>query len=70
MQIDDCTATTVINGVNYCILVIHQTSWMDELNSLPVEKVIALLSTTILIWYVAWGTRPIIHVLGSSTKED
>ncbi|WP_262473436.1 hypothetical protein [Acinetobacter courvalinii] len=43
---------------------------MDELNNLPAVKVIALLSTTILIWYVAWSTRPVIHTLGSSTRED
>jgi hypothetical protein len=70
MQIEDCTATTVINGVNYCILVIHQTSWMDELNSIEPLKVIALLTTTILIWYTAFGVRTVVHTLGSSTKED
>lgn len=69
MQIDDCTATTIINGVNYCILVIHQQSWMDELNSLPPEKVMALITSTALIWYVASAIRTHLDLLAHDEKE-
>jgi hypothetical protein len=64
MEIDDCTSTTVINGANYCILLIHQTSWMDELNSLSISQVSGLLGFTALIWYVAWAIRAHINLLG------
>ncbi|WP_288378176.1 hypothetical protein [uncultured Acinetobacter sp.] len=70
MEIEDCSVTTVIQGVNYCIVVLHQQSWMDELNNLPKTQVIALLSATILIWWLASGMRTILHTLGSSTNED
>lgn len=70
MQIEDCTATTVINGVNYCILVIHQNSWADELNNLSVAQVSTLLGSTILIWYVASLIRINLNLLGHSSKED
>lgn len=70
MQIEDCTATTVINGVNYCILVINQTSWLDQLNSLTVLQVSALLSATALIWYVAWGIRATLNILGHTSNEE
>ncbi|EHU1539775.1 hypothetical protein ACX0AN_003726 [Acinetobacter baumannii] len=70
MQVADCSVVTQIEGVNYCIVVLHQTSWMDELNNLPPEQVIALLSATILIWYLASGLRTTLYVLGSSTKEE
>jgi hypothetical protein len=43
---------------------------MDELNALEPLKVVALLTTTILIWYTAFGVRTVVHTLGSSTKED
>lgn len=69
MQIDDCSATTIINGVNYCILVIHQQSWMDELNSLPPEKVMALITSTALIWYVASAIRTQLDLLAHDEKE-
>ncbi|WP_155251713.1 hypothetical protein [Acinetobacter nosocomialis] len=69
MQIDDCTATTVINGVNYCVLVIHQQSWLDELNNLTVVQVGLLLSSTALIWYVAWGIRAALDLLGHDHED-
>lgn len=63
MQIDDCSVTTVIQGINYCIVVLHQQSWMDELNNLEPAKVAALLSATALIWYVASGIRTTLNLL-------
>lgn len=70
MQIDDCSATTVINGVNYCILVIHQESWLDQLNNLSFAQVSALLSSTVLIWYVASLIRIHLNLLGHSSKDE
>ncbi|WP_404231390.1 hypothetical protein [Acinetobacter venetianus] len=62
--------TTVIDGINYCIVVLHQQSWMDELNSLPPEKVMALITSTALIWYVASAVRIQLQVLAhDETKE-
>ena len=71
MVIDDCSVTTVISGVNYCIVVVHQQSWLDELNSLSAVQAVALLSSTALIWYVAWGIRTTLNLLGhTSVNED
>ncbi len=70
MVIDDCSVTTVIEGISYCIVVLHQQSWMDELNNMDKTKVVALLSATFLIWYVATGLRTVIQTLGSDTNED
>ncbi|SSQ15477.1 Uncharacterised protein [Acinetobacter baumannii] len=69
MVIDDCSVTTVIDGINYCIVVLHQQSWMDELNNLPPEKVAALISATALIWYVASAIRTNLKLLGSNDSE-
>ncbi|MCL5768536.1 hypothetical protein [Acinetobacter sp. ANC5681] len=69
MQIDDCSVTTVIDGVNYCIVLLNQNSWADQLNNLPPEKVAALLSATALIWYVAGAIRTHLRLLGSDDKE-
>ncbi|HCD60782.1 hypothetical protein ACWPO0_11635 [Acinetobacter nosocomialis] len=69
MVVDDCSVTTVIDGINYCIVVLHQQSWMDELNNLPPEKVAALISATALIWYVASAIRTNLKLLGSNDME-
>lgn len=70
MQIDDCSVVTVLEGANYCIVVLHQQSWLDELNSLSPLHAAALLSSTALIWYVAWGIRTTLNLLGHTSKNE
>ena len=70
MVIDDCSVTTVIQGINYCVVVIHQTSWLDQLNSLEPLHVSALLTATALTWYVASGIRTSLNLLGHSPNEE
>jgi len=70
MVIDDCSMTTVIQGISYCVVVLHQQSWLDELNNLEPLKVGALLSSTALTWYVASAIRTQINLLGYTSKED
>ena len=70
MQVDDYSVTSVINGINYCIVVLHQESWTDQLNSLPPEKVFALISATALIWYVASAIRTHLDLLAYDEKES
>lgn len=63
MQIDDCTVTTVIQGINYCVVIVQSESWLDELNKLTPLQVGALLSATALIWFVASGIRQQLDIL-------
>lgn len=70
MVIDDCSMTTVIQGVNYCVVVLHQQSWLDELNNLEPVKVGALLTATALVWYVASGIRTTLNLLGHTSNEE
>lgn len=70
MVVDDCSVTTVIEGVNYCIVVLHQQSWLDEINNLSPTQAAGLLTATTLIWYVAWGIRTTLNILGYSSKEE
>ncbi len=70
MVIDDCSMSTVIQGVNYCVVVLHQQSWLDELNNLEPAKVGALLTATALVWYVASGIRTTLNLLGHSPNEE
>lgn len=70
MVIDDCSMTTVIQGINYCVVVLHQQSWLDELNNLEPLKVSALLSATALTWYVASGIRTTLNLIGHTSKEE
>jgi len=70
MVIDDCSMTTVIQGVSYCVVVLHQQSWLDELNNLEPAKVGALLTATALVWYVASGIRTTLNLLGHSPNEE
>ncbi|MFH4377293.1 hypothetical protein WAJ76_21465, partial [Acinetobacter baumannii] len=66
----DCSVVTTIDGVNYCIVVLHQQSWLDQLNNLTVVQVSLLLSSTALIWYVAWGIRATLSLLGHTSSEE
>lgn len=71
MVIDDCSVTTVIQGINYCVVILHQQSWLDELNNLEPIKVGALISATVLTWYIASGIRTTLDLLGhTSSNED
>lgn len=70
MVVADCSVVTVIEGINYCLVVLHQESWLDQLNSLEPTKVGALLSATALVWYVAWGIRANLNLLGHSSSEE
>lgn len=63
MQIDECSVTSVINGVNYCIVLIHEKSFLDELNHLPPEKVAILLTSTACLWYVAGVMKEALGIL-------
>lgn len=65
MVIDDCSVVTVIEGINYCLIVLHQKSWLEELNSLSALQVSGLLTATALTWYVASGIRTTLNLLGS-----
>lgn len=70
MVVADCSVVTVIEGVNYCLVVMHQQSWMDELNALAPEKVMALLSATALIWYVASAVRTQLDLLAHDNSKE
>lgn len=70
MVVDDCSVTTVIDGVNYCIVLVHQQSWMDELNSLTVPQAGALITSVVLIWYVASAIRTMLDLLAHDEKEN
>jgi len=69
MEINDCSVV-VIESVNYCLVVVKSESWLDQLNSLSVLQASALLSATALIWYVAWGIRTTLSLLGHSSKHE
>lgn len=69
MVVDDCSVITVIEGVNYCLVVIREQSWLDEINKMSVAELSALLSFAALVWYVASSIRTMLHVLGADTKE-
>ena len=70
MVVADCSVVTVIEGINYCLVVLHQESWLDELNKLEPLKVGALLTATALVWYVASGIRTTLNLLGHSSAEE
>jgi hypothetical protein len=70
MVVADCSVVTVIEGINYCLVVLHQESWLDELNNLDPLKVGALLSATALSWYVASGIRTTLNLLGHTSNEE
>lgn len=69
MTVDDCSVVTVLNGANYCLVIVHQTSWMDELNALPPSQVAALLSSVALIWYVASAIRTQLSLLAHTEEK-
>lgn len=69
MVIADCSVTTVIEGVNFCLVVIREQSWMDEINSLEWVELSGLLAFTTLCFYVASSIRTMLHVLGTDIKE-
>ena len=69
MQVDDCSVTSVINGVNYCIVLIQQKSFLDELNALKPDQVAVLLTATAIVWYVAGVFRSAISILGSDEDK-
>ncbi|KAA8730793.1 hypothetical protein F4V57_14675 [Acinetobacter qingfengensis] len=61
-----CETIELINSVQTCTsYVIYHESWTEQLNNLSVVQVSALLSATALIWYVAWGIRTHLKLLGS-----
>lgn len=69
MEITDCSVV-VIEAVNYCLVVIHKESWLDELNSLSMLQAAALVGSTALTWYVAWGIRTTLKLLGHSPDNE
>lgn len=71
MQIDDCSVVTVLEGAGTTpLLSLHPQSWLDELNALSPLHAAALLSSTALIWYVAWGIRTTLNLLGHTSKNE
>ena len=70
MEVDQCSATTIIEGVHYCLVLIRTESWLDELNNLPPLQVGALLTATALTWYVASGIRTALNLIGHSSKDE
>lgn len=69
MVVDDCSVITVIESVNYCLVVIREQSWLDEINKMSYVQLSALLSFACLVWYVASSIRTMLHILGSDNKE-
>lgn len=70
MQVSDCSVVTVIEGINYCLIVLHEKSWLEELNALSPLQISALLTATALTWYVASGIRTVLNVIGHTSKDE
>ena len=70
MVVDDCSVITVIDGVNYCLVLVHQQSWLDEINKMTFAQMSGLLSFACLCWYVASSIRTMLHILGADTSKE
>lgn len=70
MVVADCSVITVIEGVNYCLVVIREQSWLDEINKMSYVQLSALLSFAALVWYVASSIRTMLHILGADTSKE
>ncbi|RKG29060.1 hypothetical protein [Acinetobacter tianfuensis] len=70
MVVGDCSVITVIEGVNYCLVVIREQSWLDEINKMSFAQLSALLSFAALVWYVASSIRTMLHVLGADNSKE
>lgn len=70
MVVDDCSVITVIEGVNYCLVIIHEQSWLDEINKMTFAQMSGLLGFASLCWYVASSIRTMLHILGADTSKE